>query len=184
MPVQWLETREIPLGELTRFPGNARRGNVAEIRKSIRATGQYRAIVVRHAGDGQLVILAGKHTYDAVGAEGHATVRCELITCTDLEARKINLADNRLSDIALEDSDALVELLCYLDGDYDGVGWTAEAVDRLIEPPVPDSTDPEPGEERYPDQFVVVVTCSTEDEQATILADLQGQGYNAKAVTA
>jgi hypothetical protein len=141
VPAQWVETREIPLGDLTQFEGNARRGYVADIRKSIRANGQYRSLVVRLCDDGQLVILAGNHTYDAVRAERHPAVRCEVITCTDQEARKINLADNRLSDLAMDDSDALVELLSYLDGDYDGTGWTEQDVDRMISGGTP---DPEP----------------------------------------
>ena len=66
MPAQWVETREIPLSRPDPFPGNARRGNVDEIRKSICANGQYRAIVVRECEDGQLLILAGNHTYDAI----------------------------------------------------------------------------------------------------------------------
>ena len=47
MPATFVATRELPLSSLARFPGNARRGNVEEIRKSLRRHGQYRAIVVR-----------------------------------------------------------------------------------------------------------------------------------------
>ena len=134
MPVAFTGTRDIKIADLTRFPGNARRGNVAEIRKSIRRHGQYRAIVVRDCTDG-LVILAGNHTRDALEAEGHDSARCEVITCTDDEARRVNLADNKLSDLATDDPDELAELLSYLDGDYEGTGWTEEDVDALITPP-------------------------------------------------
>ena len=132
MPARFVETRDVPLDQLTRFPGNARRGNVAEIRKSIRANGQYRSLVVRQDEEGRLVILAGNHTYDALSAEGHPTARCEVIECSEREARKINLADNRLSDLAVDDNDALVELLSYLDGDYDGTGFVQEDIDFLL----------------------------------------------------
>lgn len=64
MPATWIATRDLPLAGLGRFPGNARRGNVEEIRKSIKRHGQYRAIVVRQH-DGQHTILAGNHTADA-----------------------------------------------------------------------------------------------------------------------
>ena len=128
-------TRDLPISSLTRFPGNARRGNTDEIRKSIRRHGQYRAIVVRDTGT-ELVILAGNHTRDALEAEGHESARCEVITCTDDEARRINLADNSLAEIGDGyDDDALVELLSYLDDDYEGTGWTAEDVEALITPP-------------------------------------------------
>jgi 16S rRNA G966 N2-methylase RsmD len=134
MPVAYTGTRDIPLHDLTRFPGNARRGNVDRIRESIRRHGQYRALVVRDTGD-QLVILAGNHTHDAIRAEGHTTARCELVQCTDDEARRINLADNRLAELGQYDEDALAELLSYLDEDYEGTGYTAEDVEALITPP-------------------------------------------------
>jgi site-specific DNA-methyltransferase (adenine-specific) len=149
LPAEYTATRDIPLADLTRFSGNARRGNVDEIRASIRRHGQYRSLVVRDTGDG-LVILAGNHTRDAIEAEGHTHARCEVIQCSDDEARRINIADNRLSDMASDDADALVELLSYLDGDYVGTGWTEEDVDAIVHGPeelppalAPDSV-PEP----------------------------------------
>lgn len=134
MAVSWIETRDVPIRDLTRFPGNARRGDVEAIRASIRRHGQYRALVVRDTGD-QFVILAGNHTRDAIAAEGHETARCEILRCTDDEARRINLADNRLAEMGSYDDDELVELLSYLDGDYDGTGWTQEDVDGLVHMP-------------------------------------------------
>src|ERR1039458_6034230 len=134
MTVERLGARDIPVAELTYFPGNARRGNLAEIRKSVKRLGQYRSVVVRHAPDG-LVILAGNHTVQAMTAEGHATAYCDVIRCTDDEAIRVNVADNRLSDIADNDPDELVQLLSYLDDDYEGTGWTATEVEALIGPP-------------------------------------------------
>lgn len=216
MPATWVATREVSLDDLARFPGNARRGVVKEIRKSILANGQYRAIVVRQ-GDDALTILAGNHTYDAMRdlaskppsldavlaavpedeREAHRetaealldmlarrVVRCEIITCTDREARKINLADNRLSDLASDDPDALIEALSYLDGDYEGTGWTDEEVQALIDPPdPPDSGDLDPGEDKYREQYGVIVICSDETEQQAAFEDLQAHGYECKIVT-
>lgn len=124
--------REIPIADLTRFPGNARRGNVTEIRASVRRLGQYRTIVVRDTGD-DLVILAGNHTADALAAEGHERARCEVITCTDDEARRVNLADNRLADMAEDDTQALALLLAALDGDLDGTGYTPHDLDDIAD---------------------------------------------------
>jgi phage N-6-adenine-methyltransferase len=137
-------TREIPLAGLARFPGNARRGNVTEIRASVRRLGQYRAIVVRDTGDG-MVILAGNHTADALAAEGYETARCEVITCTDTEARKINVADNRLGELpgpdgARYDDAALAGLLTSLDGDFEATGWEPEDVQALLATSDPDSS--------------------------------------------
>lgn len=133
MSVTWLETRPVPVDQLTRFPGNARRGDVKAIRESIRRTGQYRAIVVRKTGD-QMIILAGNHTFEAISSEGSDSVRCEIIECSDAEALRINLADNRLAEIGEYDNEDLASLLAGLDGDLDGTGWTAEDIDLLLDP--------------------------------------------------
>lgn len=143
MPAKWLATRDLDLSSLTRFPGNARRGNVGEIRKSIRRHGQYRALVVR-AHDGKFTVIAGNHTADALEAEGHETARCELIECTDGEARRIALSDNRLGELPgpdgkRYDDEALAELLSSLDGDYEGTGWAEEDLAALL------GDDGEPG---------------------------------------
>jgi hypothetical protein len=130
------ELADLPITSLTRFPGNARRGSTEDIRASIRRVGQYRAIVVRDCPEG-LVILAGNHTRDALEAEGYEAARCEVIRCTDDEARRIALADNKLAELGGYDDDALVELLSYLDDDYEGTGWTEEDVEALITPPEP-----------------------------------------------
>jgi hypothetical protein len=59
--VRHLGYEEIPLDELNRYPGNARRSDVSAIEASIRRFGQYRSVVVRVL-DGQRIILAGNHT--------------------------------------------------------------------------------------------------------------------------
>ena len=131
MPAQWVETRSIPLADLTRYPGNARRGDVEQIRASIRAQGQYRSLVVRETGD-TLTVLAGNHTRDALQAEGYAEARCEVIACTDDEARRIVLADNRIAERGGWDDEALTALLLEVQGDLDGTGYAEDDLDRLI----------------------------------------------------
>jgi ParB-like chromosome segregation protein Spo0J len=180
MPAEWLETRDIPLAELTRFPGNARRGNVNVIRESLRRNGQYRALVVRY-GDDSLVILAGNHTFDALAAEGRETARCEVIRCTDDESRRINLVDNRANDLAVDDSDALVELLSYLDGDYEGTGFTEEQVDKLIEPGAPTG---DADVDDLPKAYGVIIECESEEQQAALLGEFDGRGLRVKALMA
>ena len=131
----WVETRDIPIEALTRYPGNARRGNVSLIQESIRTLGQYRALVVREVEDGDLVILAGNHTRDALLAEGREVARCEVIRCDELTARKINLADNRISDLGTYDDQDISELLASLDNDYEGTGWSEADADLYLAAP-------------------------------------------------
>jgi hypothetical protein len=75
LAVERLGERDIDIAALTYFPGNARRGNVDEIRKSVRRLGQYRSVAVRDTGT-ELVILAGNHTVRAMQAEGFEMVHC------------------------------------------------------------------------------------------------------------
>jgi site-specific DNA-methyltransferase (adenine-specific) len=141
----YLHTRDVPLDELSPFPGNAKRGDVEAIRASLRRNGQYRSLVAREIPDGPLIVLAGNHTLQALAAEGHTSARCEIITCDDSTARRINLADNRTAELGGYDNDALAELLSYLDGDYDGTGYTQADIDALLhldEPPTA-LTDPD-----------------------------------------
>lgn len=131
-PSTYQRTANIPLDELTPFPGNAKRGDVDTIRASLRRNGQYRSLVVREIPDGPLIVLAGNHTMQALAAEGHATARCEVVLCDEDTARRINLADNRTAELGEYDDDALAELLSYLDGDYEGTGYTEADIDELL----------------------------------------------------
>ena len=68
-----LGVRDIDINQLTLFPGNARRGQLDQIRKSVRRLGQYRSVVVRVINEPPaLVVLAGNHTVQAMRAEGHS----------------------------------------------------------------------------------------------------------------
>jgi hypothetical protein len=131
----FVETRSIPLGELHEYPGNARRGNVAELRKSLRRHGQYRALIVQDRGPEGFRILAGNHTFQGLKAEGFKNVRCEVHRMDDDLARRIVVADNRQASLGYDDADDLVQLLSYFEGDYDGLGYTDDDVQKLIEPP-------------------------------------------------
>lgn len=134
-PVTIIGTQDIPLADLTPFPGNARRGNVALLRESVKEHGQYRSVVVRRQDDGTLVVLAGNHTVEALREEGAATARAEVITCTDTQAKKINVADNRLSDVSTNDDQDLMALLAEIaasdEGLY-GTGYTEDDIAKLI----------------------------------------------------
>lgn len=145
--VTYVRTADIPLDELTPFPGNAKRGDVDQIRKSLRRNGQYRSLVVREIPDGPLIVLAGNHTLQALNAEGNATARCEVVVCDDATARRINLVDNRAAELGGYDNDALAELLSYMDGDLEGTGYTDADVEALITPPDIEELDPAGGDE-------------------------------------
>jgi ParB-like chromosome segregation protein Spo0J len=181
--VTYVRTADIPLDELTPFPGNAKRGDVDAIRKSLRRNGQYRSLVVREIPDGPLIVLAGNHTMQGLAAEGHETARCEVVVCDDNTARRINLADNRTAELGENDKDALAELISYLDGDYEGTGYTDEDVAALIVPP----QLPEEGDAPIEDTeatWGVIVECLDEQQQTELLERLAAEGRRVRALMA
>jgi ParB-like chromosome segregation protein Spo0J len=161
-------TETVPLADLTPFPGNAKRGDVELILSSLVRNGQYRGLVVRETGEGPLVILAGNHTAEALALHGpgpcaqtvtaggeerpcgvcgneawEMSARCEIVTCDDDTARRVNLVDNKSADAGEYDNDALAELLSYMDEDYEGTGYNAGDVNRLLFVPDPAATPEE-----------------------------------------
>jgi hypothetical protein len=185
--VRYLETITVPLSELERFPGNARVHADAEIRESVRL-GQYKSLLCRRMPDGQLVIVAGNGTFDAMesvrdddGNVIYTEAQVEVWEYTDQEARRVNVSDNRLSDKARDDPERLAALLDAMEGDLVGTGFTAEDVSRLngeeIMPP-PGDAPVDPGVARWG----VIVECSSEGEQVRLLGELAGQGLAVRAI--
>lgn len=128
----FIEVRDVPVADLTPFPGNAKRGHVGMIRDSIQEHDQYRALVVRHTPDDRLVVLAGNHTLQAIKELRRPTARCEIIACDDATARKINLVDNRAADAGTYDDRALADILSALDGDFAGTGYDADDLTSIL----------------------------------------------------
>jgi hypothetical protein len=174
---EFLRYEDVPIDELTLYPGNARRNDVNGIVQSIRKNGQYRTVVVREVENGPLIILAGNHTTQALRKMGSATVRCEILRCDDNEARAINLADNRYNDLAFYDEDAMAQILSELDGNFDGTGWDAKSAEKYLkeaepEPPLPDQ---EP-------TWGIIVNCRDEEQQSELLMKLSDDGLDVRAL--
>ncbi|MGO9903475.1 MAG: DNA methyltransferase [Solirubrobacteraceae bacterium] len=122
------QTKQLPLADLTTYPANPRRGDVAAIKASLEASGQYRALLVRA---GSLEVLAGNHTLLAMRELGWEKALCHLVDADDETARRIVLADNRTAELAGYDVQALADLLAQCD-DLVGTGWDQGAVDELL----------------------------------------------------
>lgn len=181
--MRYIETTVVPLAELNRFPGNARKHALERIKDSVRK-GQYKSLLARRMKDGSLVIVAGNGTADALEAVGAKAARVEVWDYTDSEARWVNISDNRLSDLASDDDDALAALLAAQDGDYVGLGFTDNEVAKILGT----ETMPEAGDapivEESGNRWGVIVECGTEGEQTRLLNDLSEQGFNVRAIMA
>jgi hypothetical protein len=118
----------VPIDSITPAKANPRRGDIVAIRESLRVNGQFRPVVVnRKTGE----ILAGNHTWRAAKEEGATEIARTLVTATPEQAKRILIADNRTSDLAVWDTAELAELLKGLP-DYSGTGYTPTDVDRLL----------------------------------------------------
>lgn len=150
MTTEYVETRMIPLAQLQPYPGNARKGDRAKLVESLEANGQYRSLVVRRTDDGEHVVLAGNNTLAALEHRGDTAARCEIITCDDATALRVNLVDNKSNDAATYDDQARARLLELLDGEISGTGYDEEEVDSIIakyeEPEVAAYREPEVAE--------------------------------------
>ena len=121
----------VPIGSLEGYPTNPRRGDIEAIANSLKAHGQYRPIVVQY---GSNFILAGNHTFKAAKKLGWRKIKVTYVDVDEETARKIVLADNRLTDLASYNEPLLKNLLTALP-DLEGTGFSqseVETLDRLM----------------------------------------------------
>jgi len=125
------QVASVALNTLESYPTNPRRGDVEAIAQSLKAHGQYRPIVVQY---GTNFILAGNHTYKAAKKLGWKKIKITYVEVDEESARKIVLADNRLTDLATYNEPLLKSLLTALP-ELEGTGFTqseVETLDRLM----------------------------------------------------
>lgn len=128
-----LTPHEVPLKDLTLLAGNPRQGDIGAVSESMRVNGVYQPIIVnRGSKTGRpMEIIAGNHRAKAAEALGHETIPAIILDLTDEEAARIALADNRTSDLADYDTDALVLMLQSLP-DLVGTGYDGNDLDDLL----------------------------------------------------
>jgi ParB-like chromosome segregation protein Spo0J len=124
------QVETVAISSLENYQSNPRRGDIDAIASSLKAHGQYRPIVVKH---GSNIILAGNHTFKAAKKLGWKKIKVTYVEADDESARKIILADNRLTDLATYNEPLLKSLLSALP-ELEGTGFTSaevEILDRL-----------------------------------------------------
>ena len=127
-----LEHLAVEINSLIPHPRNVRQGDVGAICESLKAHGQYRPIVFQK---GTNLIIAGNHTWKAAKSLGWAQIAATPFICSDDEALRILLADNKASDLATYDNDQLEELLRELaetDQSLEGTLFDGDYLDQLI----------------------------------------------------
>jgi ParB-like chromosome segregation protein Spo0J len=125
------QVASVAMNTLESYPTNPRRGDIEAIAQSLKAHGQYRPIVVQY---GTNFILAGNHTYKAAKKLGWKKIKITYIEVDEESARRIVLADNRITDLATYNEPLLKSLLTTLP-ELEGTGFTqaeVETLDRLM----------------------------------------------------
>jgi hypothetical protein len=91
--------------ELMLFAGNARRGDVPAIAESLAQNGQYKPVVVNVGTTTGRPdeVLVGNHTLLAARSLGWESIDVCYVDVDETQAKRIVLADNRLSDRATYD---------------------------------------------------------------------------------
>lgn len=144
----------MPVADLALLPGNPRQGDIGAVSESMRVNGVYQPIIVNkgtHTGR-PLEIIAGNHRAQAAQQLGHDTVPAIVLDVDDEAAARIALADNRTSDLASYDTDALLVMLQQLP-DLTGTGYDGDDLDALLaDNEVPDFAPDEDGM-ASPDSF-------------------------------
>lgn len=118
----------VPLDELRPHPDNPRRGDVEEIRGSLRRFGQQRPILATADG----MIVAGHHVYEAATLEGWTHVAATVTDLTGDEITAYLLADNRTGDLGYYDEDELAARLGSLH-ELAGTGYTDDDKHALLD---------------------------------------------------
>lgn len=117
----------VDVGELIKHPANPRKGNIAAIRESIREHGFVGVLAVQRS-TGRIII--GAHRYEAAVQEGLLSVPVVFLDIDDTQALRLLLADNRASDLAGYDEDALLKNLRDI-GNLQGTLFDMDALETL-----------------------------------------------------
>ena len=125
-----LERSLIPLTQVQPHPKNVRKGNVDVLARSMQKFGQMSPILAQKSTG---YIIKGNHTWKAAKLLGWDRIACNVEDCSDDIAYAYLLADNRASDLADYDKEALARNLTELAdaGKLGNTLWTADDLDDI-----------------------------------------------------
>jgi len=133
------------IGSLTPWDKNPRHNAAAieQVRKSIERFGFSSPIIARQQ---DRVIIAGHTRHQAALKMGLDKVPVRFLDLDPAQARALALADNRLGEVAEWDDGMLSEVLAELEAesvDLDGLGWSDDEIDELLNITAPTEADPD-----------------------------------------
>jgi len=127
-----LKSLIVPINSLKLWPANYRQGDIGAISESLKRFGQKKPVVVQ---TGSRIVVAGNHLLKAARALRWQRIAAAFSEMTDEEAVSFAVADNRTSDLATNEDQALVDVLALLskrEGGLTGTGYDGDDLDRLL----------------------------------------------------
>lgn len=119
------------LSDLKPMEQNVRRHSqkqISEYARSLKMFGQVRPMVVDEEG----MILVGNGLYEALKSLGEEKADCYVMTgMSEAEKKKLMLADNRVYELGMTDTDVFESIIKSLDGDLDVPGWDEDLLETL-----------------------------------------------------
>ena len=119
------------LSELHPLEKNVRRHSQTQINEYVRSLEKFeqlRPLVIDENG----VIWIGNGMFEAMKAMGWEYAECEVRTgLSENDKKKMMLADNRIYELGMTDTDVFDEIIRSLDGDVDVPGWPADLLETL-----------------------------------------------------
>jgi ParB-like chromosome segregation protein Spo0J len=163
----------IPISSLSEDPSNARKHptrNLEQIKSSLRRFGQQKPIVV----DATNTVRAGNGTLAAARALGWTTIQIVRSELPKTELTAYAIADNRSAELAEWDQEVLAATLA--DAEIGDVGFLDKEIAKLTGSALDD-----PAAELPAEQWLILVTCETEAQQAELLERFAAEGMTCKA---
>ena len=143
-----MKVESVPIGSIHLDPANVRRHperNLATIKASLARFGQQSPLVV----DAKSIVRKGNGTLAAALSLGWDKIKIVRTGLAGSEATAYSVADNRSSDLAENDDEALAETLRALqeeDFDIESIGFTDAEVDAMFADLAKSTADGEWGE--------------------------------------
>lgn len=169
-----LRNLAVEITSLIPDPANARKHNTRNltvISNSLRLYGQRKPIVVQVTPDGKRVIRAGNGTVEAAKLLKWSHVAAVLVHEDNLSATGFALVDNKSAELAEWDKEVLEQHLFDLkmsDVNIEDLGF-----DVKVETTEEDVPEP-------PKEYLIVITCKTEAEQADLYQEFSDRDIACK----
>jgi ParB-like chromosome segregation protein Spo0J len=185
----------VPVGDLRPHPSNPRKGAKEAIDESISQNGFYGAVIAQKSSS---LILAGRHRWERAQAAGIATVPVIWVDVDDQAALRILAADNRTSDLAGYDAQALADLLESVKtetGGFEGTGYDEaafndmldQAGDHIMRAARAQVKTLRPQQEpqiSVKSRYDILIQCDTEAAQTELLERFNTEGLKCRALIA